>query len=475
MGKETKQKKRRLRIDEITQENDIRYRGPLSYQHFQIFGWICIVVSQVVVVMKIGAQYDAQFAADTKGTLDVLNVIAQLSLPFLLIANFAQILDDSDGYRKQLIKNIGASAAICGLFYLLFYRYVSGGFRAIITDPDEALPALQAAIEGAAPYGFLCFNLFIDLLLCTLVMLFMNYKPVHLFRGRWVILFRLFTLLPIGYEIGCMLMKVRAAEEGISIPVWMYPLLPVKPPMTFVLFVALAIFVKTRERRFRRHGKTHEEYKAFLKTRRNSWNFSVFLAIMMVIVSLIDFLVILGFSLKQGISQVIVHQSQIVTVTEGENPEAAEPLETVEIAETAKPLETAEIAKTAEPVGTVETVKTAAPALAENEAQEALKDYFESEEMIRALIHGILISEAVGFGGSVYLAYLAPFVLLFSYTRTPKNKMISMLVPVAGIVAIVFVYLEAILAALPTLQFKKLNLQEIRELTDTMKTMMTEQ
>ena len=38
-------KKRRLRIHEVTHENDIRYRGPLSYQHFQILGWLCIVLS----------------------------------------------------------------------------------------------------------------------------------------------------------------------------------------------------------------------------------------------------------------------------------------------------------------------------------------------------------------------------------------------------------------------------------------------
>ena len=74
--------------------------------------------------------------------------------------------------------------------------------------------------------------------------------------------------------------------------------------MTFVLFVALALFVKTRELRFRRHGKTHEEYRAFLKTRRNSWNFSVFLAIMLVIVSLLDLAVVMGFSLNEVVQTI---------------------------------------------------------------------------------------------------------------------------------------------------------------------------
>ena len=449
MGKKSGRKKNRLGIHEITQENDIRYRGPLSFQHFQIFGWLCIVMSQLVLLMKLGARYDAQFAADTEGVLGVLKMVAQLSLPFLLIANFAQILDASNGYRKQLIKNLAATAAICGLFYLFFYRYITGGFQSILTDPEEALPALQTALENVAPYGFLCFNLFIDLLLCTLVMLFLNYKPVHLFRGRWVILFRLFTLLPVGYEVGCMLLKVRAAEEGIPIPVWMYPLLPVKPPMTFVLFVVLAVFVKTRERRFRRHGKTHEAYQAFLRTRRNSWNFSVFLAIMMVVVSLLDFAVVLGFSLKQGVGQALLHLNQVEAVTERENPDAVDTVETVK---TAEKIETRE---TAEPTESVKMV--------EKETQEELEDYFQSDEMRQAIVKGVLISDAAGFGGSIYLAFLAPFALLFSYTRTPKNKMISLLVPVAGVVAILFIYLEFIHAALPMLPISKLNLKEIRQ------------
>ena len=75
--------------------------------------------------------------------------------------------------------------------------------------------------------------------------------------------------------------------------------------MTFVLFVALSLFVKTREMRFRRHGKTHEEYQAFLKTRRNSWNFAVFLAIMLVIVSVVDFTVVVGFALDEVVQSAV--------------------------------------------------------------------------------------------------------------------------------------------------------------------------
>ena len=50
--------------------------------------------------------------------------------------------------------------------------------------------------------------------------------------------------------------------------------------------------------------------------------------------------------------------------------------------------------------------------------------------------------DAVGFGGSVYLIFLAPLVLLFSYTRIPKNKQFSMLIPMIAIGLILVLYLE---------------------------------
>ena len=48
------------------------------------------------------------------------------------------------------------------------------------------------------------------------------------------------------------------------------------------MFLILALHIKTRERRFCRHGRTHEEYLQFLKTNRNSLHFSIFLAVVMV-------------------------------------------------------------------------------------------------------------------------------------------------------------------------------------------------
>lgn len=81
------------------------------------------------------------------------------------------------------------------------------------------------------------------------------------------------------------------------------------------------------------------------------------------------------------------------------------------------------------------------------------------EAQINASIDtGMRLAEAVGFGGSMYLIVLAPLVLLLSYTRKPKNRLVDTLIPVAGVALILFVYVEGIHRLLGHLPIPKLDL-----------------
>ena len=445
-------KKKRVRIHETTLENDIRYRGPLSSRHFKILGWLCLVLGQILMIVRLGGRLDAGFAADTASWLKALSNVADLSLPFLLIASFAQLLNTDVGYKRQLIVNGAAMAGICALYYLLFYRYTVGNVASLLETPSDALPIVKSGLATFAPYGFLTFNIFVDLFLCALTMVFLNYNPRRVFTGKWRICFRLLALLPIAYEVGCMVLKVYSARGQVEIPTWAFPLLTVKPPMTFVLFVALALFVKTRELRFRRNGKTHEEYRAFLKTNRNSWNFSVFLAIMLVIVSLLDFVAVMGFSLNE----VVQTMAPIVSVN---STEAAPEDPAATVGRTAvTPLPAR---RTLSPVTTPEAPATPGEG---DEALRQAQDSAAKEALVQESIDtGMRIALAVGFGGSVGLIFMAPLVLLFSYTRRPKSPMLDLLIPVAGIALILLVYLEGTHQLLGTLPIPKINLQEFKD------------
>ena len=61
--KVSKLRRRKHKILARSAENDIRYRGPLSYRHFRIFAWICLALTQVVLLMELDLKLKPEFAA----------------------------------------------------------------------------------------------------------------------------------------------------------------------------------------------------------------------------------------------------------------------------------------------------------------------------------------------------------------------------------------------------------------------------
>ena len=368
-----KMARKRVKLHEHGAHDDIKYSGPLSFQSFQILGWTCIVITVVMSLMKIAMKLSPENTQRFAPINEIISYVAELSLPFLLMANFSRILNNTDGYRKQLIKNGGAMAAIFIMFMIFFNRYIVGTVGLLLQDPKEAYPLVMTSFYGVSPRGFFAFNIFVDLLLCTLFMFFLNARPTKVFTGKKILIFRAFAILPVAYEVTSIMLKGRAAAGSLRIPSWVFPLLTVKPPMTFLVFMLLAIYIKTREMRYCRHGKTHEDYQAFLKTNRNAWNFSVFSAIILFIAGVVDLIIFIFLLYGQAGSE------------------------------------------------------------------EAVNTMLASEKAIK---NSIALS--IGFGNSICLIIFAPIVLLFNYTRIPKNKTVGMLIPAAGILLIVLIGIQGI-------------------------------
>ena len=352
--------KKRVKLHEHGAHDDIRYSGPLSFQSFQVLGWSCIVATVIMMLMKVAMKVNPSDSDRFWKMADIVSYIAEMSLPFLLMANFARIL-----------KNGGAMVGIALVFLVFFNRYIIGTVGLLLEDPKEAYSLVMTTFYGVSPKGFFVFNIFVDLLLCTLFMYFMNARPTKIFTGNKILIFRAFAILPIAYEVASIALKWQAAAGAIVLPSWVFPLLTVKPPMTFLVFIFLALHIKTREMRYCRHGKTHEEYQAFLKTNRNSWHFSVYTAIVLLVAGVIDMIVF--FVLLAG---------------QAGSAEGMDVLMTSE----------------------------------------------------KALKNSIALS--VGFGGAISLILFAPIVLLFNYTKIPKNKTVSMLIPAVGILLIVLIFIQ---------------------------------
>jgi hypothetical protein len=383
---------RRVKFHEHGLHDDIKYKGVFSFQSFQVLGWICITVTVVMALMKVAVRVNPEDAQRFLGIADVISYIAEMSLPFLLMANFARILNNSEGYKKQLLRNGGAAAGIALVFLIFFNRYIVGTVGLLLEDASDANNLVMTSFYGMNKRGFFAFNIFIDLLLCTLFMYFMNARPKRVFTGRKILIFRAFAILPVAYEVASLLLKGLSAAGQVRIPSWGFPLLSVKPPMTFIVFMMLAIYIKTREWRYCRHGKTHEEYQEFLKTNRNAWNFSVFTAVILFVAGVIDLIIFIVMVLNQG--------------------------------------------------GTAEGVN----ALVESET--AIKN---------------TVAYSVGFGKSLILMIFAPIVLLFNYTKIPKNKTVGMLIPVAGIALIALIVVQGAYQLISIAPIKKMDGKSLTE------------
>ena len=351
---------------------DIAYRGPLNYRFFQILGWICIVAGQIVLMLSAGARFGGMddFVARSE---PVLSGVAKLAFPFLLIFNFSLIMNGQRTWRALILKNFFAMAGLWALYAVLLGHFFTEGLKLFSTRPEEVPQFVQTVFSRAAENGFFCFNIFVDLFLCTLVMYFLNARPARFFSGRRILLFRLLVLLPTAWETASMVLKILAARGDLTLSLYLYPLLTVKPPMTFVLFIVLAVFHKTGELRFRRNGYSRGEYAAFLQTNRNSLSFSVFLSLMLVLISAVDWLA--------------------VSVLPSDAGAGTDP-----------------------------------------------------------------VYRALGFGESRYLFLLALPVLLFSYTRKPKNPGLGIATPLAGFVLIILVYLQSILQILHRVKLPQVDL-----------------
>lgn len=83
------------------ESNDIKYRGPLSYRHLRIVGWVCMVFMALSILFSAFAKLKHSDGLAT--TSNVFNTIGTIALPPFLIANFGFILRHHNKLKKILL------------------------------------------------------------------------------------------------------------------------------------------------------------------------------------------------------------------------------------------------------------------------------------------------------------------------------------------------------------------------------------
>ena len=359
------------RILTLTPERDLRYRGFLSYRGLRISAWLCLILAQIGVLLGLGAKLDPGLAESFGGWTAALSVFGSFMTPLFIMAAFGILLNNNSRRFRSLLALYGGFAILFVLLFVLLYdRYLIGMVMSLSDmSRKEASDLLSMLIAMFSGSGFFAYNIFIDLFLCTLFVCFLTYTPKKVFVGKKLVLFRSFAAIPVCYELACILLKALTSLEVMTMPVHLIPFLTTKPPLTFLIFVCLAFFIKKREWLFIRNGKTKEEYETFLNSNLNSWQFSKFAAKMFLIVSLVDLalMLVLGFALMGQFSQ------------------------------------------------------TDAP--------------------FRTALNKV---DSWGIGACAPLIFVAPFLLLFSYTRTHKDSRPDLIINLVGIILLVLVYLEGL-------------------------------
>ena len=367
---------------ERTTANDISYRGPLSYRHLLVIGWICISFKVLDLLISLGIKIDPNQPQWMLTLGKVAGFLGAFALPMFLIANFAIILDKKKTYKQQLIKFGGLSLGVILVFIIVKEHYAVGLVTAVIGNRADAGRLVDEAIYQWAMTGSLIFNLFIDLFMCTLFMFFLEYEPQTRFQGKKLRLFRAMALLPVLYEAGSLALRITVVMTDFKPPYIVYPFLTTKPFMSFVLFIILALHIRFDESRFKKRDKSPEDFEEYTRTNDHSLRFSIFTSVMILVTGAIDFIVY------------VLCTVYLTYVAAGINPDTA--------------------------VLTQEAEKT----------------------LDEVLPLAMKVVGAWRFGEHYMMILLIPVILLFSYTRNHKNMKADTFIPIGGVVLALLVAIE---------------------------------
>ena len=289
MDKKISRKERRKNKlkEKLLGPNDIKYGGPLSYRYLRIIAWIAFACGQLALICSI-CQKVLKSDLLPGSIYGIIDVFSLLAIPLFIIASFSLTLSGRKGYKKLLLSYGVAYLGVALGIILFFARYING-LLLKMGIPIDFVVIVDNVLEKRAD-----FNVFADLFAFALFYYFLNYTPEKHFKDKKLLIFRWFSLFPIIFIIGSYVLKVLFGLHNLQLPYFVYPLLATKPPLVFLVFVIVTLWLKNRERFFLKIGGTKEEYQQYLQSNKGSLSFSGHLSVIILVVGIIDFLVTLG-------------------------------------------------------------------------------------------------------------------------------------------------------------------------------------
>ena len=270
-------------------DNDIKYRGPLTYRHLRIIAWVCMMFMAISIVFSIFGKI--KMSDGLKTTANVFNSLGSLALPLFLIANFSIIMRSHNNIKRVLLMHGLTALGLIFVAYAFVFRYVFSVTTHYDSENYEGAKFFVETLINSNPSRYVFLNVFIDLFLCSLSYMFLTYHPKKVFTGKKIILFRLLIILPIVYELVCIYLKLHVLTSDFLIPWYIFPLLTTKPPFLLLAFVVLTLIYSHRKRVYLKYGHTHEEYEEYLKSNANSLSFAIIASCVLICAVIVDLIV----------------------------------------------------------------------------------------------------------------------------------------------------------------------------------------
>lgn len=271
---------------------DIKFLGKLGYREMRIIGWFFLGISQLALIFNVASV----LYADSFPIYSKLAFIADFfsSIPFalFLLADFGTIFKHKDNYKSLLLKYVSIAVGFAILIiFVVLHIYIQASMAISGISFVEAYEKINASLNASYAKS-MSLNMFIDILMCSLIYFFLTYEPKSkYFEGKKKIRFRLMVALPILYELICVLIKTLILLEHIQVPFFIIPFLTSKPILTFFSFLLIIIALKVREKLFLKRGNDKESYSKYVLTNRNRVQFSIVIAVIFLVIGLIDLII----------------------------------------------------------------------------------------------------------------------------------------------------------------------------------------
>ncbi len=283
---------KRSKIDKLLAKQKIKYRGPFSYRTIRFFGYILMLLGQAYIIYSIVSKV-ANVPSWSEDLFNVFEVLSIFAVPLFLMANFCVIMSSNKNIKRYLIFYTAVAIGIYLLIVFIYYRYVYGISYQITDGDKEAAFEFSETIAKRFFLKIINYNVFVDLSLFSLFYFFMFYTPKKVNTNKKKLAFRLCSLIPVVLvAVSCVVYGLHYMSV-IDLPVAVLAIMPCRSPAFYIIFFVLALLLKLRKYKFKKYGGTEEEYETYTKSNRSSLEVSTLAAIVIAVISLIDFFVFL--------------------------------------------------------------------------------------------------------------------------------------------------------------------------------------